>query len=401
MSEPSAKQSTALAGAALLAAAVAICIASMLMRAPVTCIGPIADEIMRYFGVSHTEYGVLAALPIAAFGVFSFFAAPLGARCGIKYAILVSLLILAVGAAARPVNSWTVFLLASLVVGAGIALLNVIVPVAIKSWFGPHTAAMMGLYTGLVGLSGSIGGLTAVPIMHAADGLHGTLLAWAAAAVLAALLWFVLAPGKRTAKAARTANSAAPTPARRLLKSPTAVALIFVMGLQSMLIYTVSAWLPPFLTAGGMPEQQAGFWLFIYLVSGLPASIFTPALMRFLNSEVRTALLLGALYLAGVAGWLAGGVWLLPASISAGASQGAMLSVAMLLMARKSASSGEMLAISALAQRLGYIGACFGPVVFGTLLEASSWFAGFSFVDVIIAAWSAAGLAASRSSHLL
>ncbi len=396
------------------AAAAAVCLAAMLLRGPVTCVGPMAENIVAAFGVSYSQYGTLAALPIAAFGIFSFFAAALGKFLGLKNAAFAALVILFAGAAARLIFNWNLFLAASLVTGAGIALLNVIMPVAVKKWFGGRAAAMMGLYTGLIGLSGAVGGLTSVPLLNAFGGIRGPLLFWAAAAAAAALAWLILAPAKSVQQAhpdavptAAPSGSEAKSQEREttfleLLKSPTAVALVFVMGLQSLLVYTVGAWLAAFLSAGGMAADEAGFWFFVFLASGLPASMLTPAFMRAVKSEAAAAVILGVLYLAGIAGWMAGGAWLLPASISAGISQGSMLSVALLLMARKSQNAGQMLAISALSQGLGYIGAGFGPLVFGVVLEAAhGWGAPFALTALAVVFWTAAGVAASRRRTLL
>ena len=393
-----------LSGRALLAAVIAVSLTAMLLRGPVTCIGPMADAIVKTFGITYPEYGTLAALPIAAFGIFSFFAAGLGARLGIKGAVLAALLILFAGAAARLVTNWNFFLVASLIVGAGIALLNVIMPVAIKNWFGARTASMMGLYTGLIGLSGAFGGLTSAPLVQFAESIKGPLFLWAAAALAAAIVWILLAPSASgsSSAAAPAKQAVVRTPFVRLLKSPTAVALIFVMGLQSLLVYTVGAWLAPFLAAGGMAHDEAGFWFFVFLASGLPASILTPAFMRAVKSETLAAVILGVLYLTGIAGWVAGGLWLLPASIAAGVSQGCMLSVALLLMARKSQSTGEMLAISALSQGLGYIGAGFGPFVFGLVLESTqSWGLCYALTAAAVVFWSLAGIVAAQSKKLL
>ena len=87
---------------------------------------------------------------------------------------------------------------------------------------------------------------------------------------------------------------------------------------------------------------------------------------------------------------------MLPGSVLAGASQGAMLSVAFLLMSKKSSSDGQMLGISSLAQGVGYLGAGFGPVLFGALFEGfSSWMPAFVFVALVIVFWGVSGVLAS------
>lgn len=262
----------------------------------------------------------------------------------------------------------------------------------------------MGIYTGVVGLSGALGGLTAVPLADAL-GVAAPTCAWGVVAAAALVFWRCRAPHARGAEAGSSAKSAKAESGTfaRLLRSPTAVALIGVMGVQSLLIYTVAAWLPGWLQTLGTTPQMSGTWLFIYLVSGLPASVLTPRFMRWCGSERTAECVLAGLYLFGVAGWTAGGAWLFPASIAAGASQGAMLSVAFLLMAEKTSGTREMLAMSALAQGVGYLFAGTGPWIFGLLLESggeAGWGAGWIFTAVMVVLWAVAGWMAARRRRI-
>ena len=179
-----------------LAPAIAVVFTAMLLRGPVTAIGPLAEAIVDVFDISYTQYGTLAAMPIAAFGLFSFAAAPLASRLGIKAAALSAIVVVCAGAAGRLCSSWFGFLFASLIVGAGIALLNVMLPVAIKNWFGSKTAGMMGVYTGVIGLSGAFGGLSSVPLYELGGSIAAAMLFWAAAAFIGAIVWIFFAPAK-------------------------------------------------------------------------------------------------------------------------------------------------------------------------------------------------------------
>ena len=381
-------------------ALLAVLMTAMVMRGPVTCVGPVAEELVKAFEITYSQYGFLTAVPIASFGLFSFFAIGLAERTGLKAAVTLALVILTAGAVGRVLDDWYSLLASTVAVGAGIALLNVIVPVICKAWFADKTPLVMGIYTGVIGLSGAIGGLTAVTAFEFAGSVAGTMALWAALSLLTLLLW-VMTARKDPPKQTRTQ-----TPRSgfwNLLKSRTAVAVVFVMGLQSLLIYTVAAWLPTYLTAvEGVPHHEAGFWLFVYLVSGLPASVLTPWFLKRVGNEFVAEAILCVAYLLGIAGWLIDPVWLIPSCIAAGASQGSMLSVAFLLMAEKSVDTSQMLKLSALSQGVGYILAGFGPLIFGVILEACDmvWLPSMAMVAFVVVLWGAAGWAASRSNTL-
>ena len=57
------------------------------MRGPVTSVGPAADVVLRDFGLSYQAFGVLNALPVLAFGLFSFPAVTLSERIGMHKTI--------------------------------------------------------------------------------------------------------------------------------------------------------------------------------------------------------------------------------------------------------------------------------------------------------------------------
>lgn len=396
------KRNEALRGGALLAA---FLLATFVMRGPVTCVGPVAQTLREVVGLDTVGYGVLTALPVVAFGVFSFTGPLLANSVGLSKAIQTALILLTLGAALR--MSWGLSSLpllfgATVLVGAGIALLNVYMPVMVKTLWLSRMGLMMGIYTGGIGFSGAIGGLSSAPLLEHFGTLSAPLGLWAVAGIVATAAWcYVLKALPETTKSSTPASTnAGSTSWHTRLRDPLAWALTGVMGLQSLLIYTAAGWMPTYWQTNGMSASETGFWLFVYLLSGLPASIFTARFLALLESEALTGIVLAALYLLGFIGWVAGGVWMLPASIIAGAMQGAMLSYAFLLMARKAKDSARMLGISSMAQGIGYLGAGLGPWVFGLLYRGTeAWTLSFFFFGSIIVLWGvAACLAAQRDA---
>lgn len=252
--------------------------ATLEMRGPITAIGPLAGRLTPELGLSASEYGLAAALPVAAFGLFSFAAPDAARRFGLYGAVIVFLGVLAAGGFVRTAPSYPALLLGTLLIGVGIAALNVLMPVVVKTQNEAKTGALLGIYTGVVGLSGSIGALTSHPLAALTDFTQSAFLAWAAFGAVVLALWLA-AFGRSSGPSAMLLR------APSLRRHPGAWAVTAVMGLQSLLIYTVAAWLPPYLQTQGVSADAAGAALALYLVSGLPASILTDRFMKHCGSE--------------------------------------------------------------------------------------------------------------------
>lgn len=297
------------------AALVLILAATLEMRGPITAVGPLAGRLTSELGLSASEYGLAAALPIAAFGLFSFAAPAAARRFGLYGAVIVLLAMLAAGGLVRSAPNYPVLLLGTLLIGAGIAALNVLMPVVVKSQDEAKTGTLLGLYTGVVGLSGAIGALSSHPLAALTNFTQAAFLAWAAYGALIFALWLAAFGGSR-------GPSATLLRAPSLRRHPGAWAVTAVMGLQSLLIYTVAAWLPPYLETKGVSADTAGAALALFLVSGLPASILTDRFMRRCGPEWASEALMSLSYLAGLWLWTLGDPWIFLGSILAGAPPG-------------------------------------------------------------------------------
>lgn len=173
-------------------ALIALLLTAFVMRGPVTGVGPVAAEVVAAYGTTWSLYGLLAALPVAAFGLCSFLAPALQARLGLCGAASAALGLLFLGTALRFIANLAAFAGGMFLLGAGIALLNVLMPVVIKTRWPRRIGMLMGLYTGMIGLSGAVGGLTAAPLFAWGGSLSWPFGFWTAAAVLALMVWLFL-----------------------------------------------------------------------------------------------------------------------------------------------------------------------------------------------------------------
>ena len=275
-------------------ALIALLLTAFVMRGPVTGVGPVAAEVVAAYGTTWSLYGLLAALPVAAFGLCSFLAPALQARLGLCGAASAALALLLLGTALRFIANLAAFAGGMFLLGAGIALLNVLMPVVIKTRWPRRIGMLMGLYTGMIGLSGAVGGLTAAPLFAWGGSLSWPFGFWTAGALLALMVWLLLMQC-RTQGQSSESRCSAPKPAedkerplgllRRTLRAPLAWILTGVMGLQSTLIYTAAAWMPSYWRSQGMSFETTGIWIFVFLFSGLPASVMTAKFFKVCPSR--------------------------------------------------------------------------------------------------------------------
>ena len=350
------------AGFLLIAALVFVTLA---MRGPVTCVGVMTAEIMRVFDIGYAQYGFLNALPVAAFGVGSFAAAAAAASMGTARVVTASLALIFLGAAGRLFEHYGVLLVCTAAVGTGIAFLNVLMPVLLRDHFARRLEAAMGAFTALIGLSGAIGLYATAPLLQAFHTFKAPFGFWAAISASALAFWF-FAPKRKTNTSDRPRFFLA------MAADPMVWALTAVMGLQSLTIYTTAAWLPTLLQDAGFTANQAGLASTLFLLASVPASLFSPWIIRCLGGERRTSLFVALNFAAGIALWSAGGAASLVGCAAAGVSQGLCLSLAMLALSKKSAVRRDFLLISGFAQGTGYVAAGSGPWVCGLLYGSSS-----------------------------
>ena len=353
----------------------------LVMRGPITCVGAVAEELITTLQIGYPAYGFLTALPIACFGLFCAAAPAMSKRFGLLVTVLICLALIFIGAAGRLILSYSVMLAATALIGIGIAVLNVLMPVLLRDYFPNNIALVMGVFTGFIGFSGSIGAYFSVPLLDAFDSLDAPLGLWVLMAALALGAWFLAPRAKRITVAGGAFQWA-------LLKKPLTWAVIFVMGMQSLTIYTTVAWLPTILSTLGFSASAAGLGSAVFLLVSAPASILTAAFIKAVGGERPASLIMTASFAIGIVLWLLGGTWSFVGCVLAGIPQGITFSMAMILMAKKTNSLSQLLVISSLAQGIGYVLAGFGPFICGLLYHGDGkWLPVTGFMLCAVALW--------------
>ncbi|MGR0221385.1 MFS transporter [Agromyces sp. ZXT2-6] len=389
---------------------VAVLLIAANLRASIAGVGPLLPQIADDLGTTEAALGLLASIPLIAFAVVSPLAHIVSTRLGMSQTVLWSLVALAIGTVWRSLPGSTVNLwLGTVLIGASLAIGNVLLPAVIKRDFSDRLAGMTSLFTAFLAGTGAVASGVVVPISHVVvDGSEigwrwalvcsGSLVTIAIAAWGAHLLTRRGAEDRRRERAARAAGPAEP-PARRAGMWGDAVAWLVLayMGFQAMYFYMLVTWLAPLAVTLGRSEVVAGIDVMLLQLCSLVGTLAVPLLLRGRRLARWTPALIPVVAVAGVVGLITVPSLFVGWVVVCGLASGASLSMAFNLFglrARTPAAAGRL---SGMAQSGGYAIAAAGPIAFGGLLTLTGgWLAPLLLVVLTLVAQLVVGVFVGR-----
>ena len=263
------------------------------LRPFLTAPGPLGHTIQQATGMDLRAFSWITLLPMVLMGVGGWLAPSLLQRLGARTAICASLLLVALGCALRLLpagNALAALLIATAgLCGAGVALVQSILPGLIKRQSPHQVAPMMGLYSAALMGGGALSAQLSPLAMQWGLGWQAALAMWALP-VLAALplAWVALTRMLHRAPASAVLQPAhapaAPTaPASDtawLLRRRRTWLLLLSFGLMNGGYASTVAWLAPFYQSHGWSATQSGTLLAILSVAQAAAALALPALAR-------------------------------------------------------------------------------------------------------------------------
>ncbi|MGO8721620.1 MAG: CynX/NimT family MFS transporter [Acidimicrobiales bacterium] len=355
-------------GSFLLAAG--LLLVSLNLRPAMSALSPVLGAIRRTTGLSAAGAGLLTTLPLICFGLLAPLAPRLVRRRGTGAVLLGCLLVLFCGILVRSTGYAGLFV-GTLLIGVSVAIANVLMPGIVKRDFPGRVSLMTGLYTAMLSAGAGLAAGTTAPLARALGGNWRLATgAWALPVVVAIA---VLVPLRSHARPAGEITLGEVT--TTLWKSPVAWAVTLFMGVQSLEFYSTLAWLPTVFHDRGVPVVTAGVLLAVSNCVGIFAALVTPWIAHRVG-DVRVAVL-GAVALAGlgITGLLTEPhrldvLW----AVLLGSGQGATISLALMVMVLRSSNQHEAMALSGMAQGVGYLIAAVGPTLLGALYDlAHTW----------------------------
>lgn len=365
------------------------------LRASLTSVGPIIDELRAALGVSATSVSLLTTIPLVLFGLGAFAFPWLSRRFRPDRLATFLLLLIVLGLSLRAVNGFGTLLAGTISVGIGIAVLNVLVPTIIKQEFPARVGLLMGLYIGTMSGTSGVAAWVTVPIsQRGPDGWRLGLAIWVVPALLGLILWLTLALLRHRVEPLTVTDARAVD----LRRNRIAWAVTGYMGIQGFLYYTFATWFPSVLRAAGIDANQAGIALSILILVGVPIAFVIPSLAARSLSQVPLVAAANTLVLTGVVALL-----LAPAAfplvwafvLGLGLSIGFSLALAFAVL--RTRTSHDTAKLSSMSQGFGYLFAVLGPSSIGAIFDLTgAWTAPLLVIASLSTAQGYLGLTAGR-----
>jgi CP family cyanate transporter-like MFS transporter len=370
------------------------------LRPALTAVAPLIGQIRADTGMSNGEAGLLTTLPLLAFGLLSPVAPRVARRFGMERVLLAGLLVLVAGILLRWAGAVAALFLGTVILGAAIAVANVLLPSLVKREFPERAGLMTSVYSTSLGISAAFAAGVSVPLAQLAGiGWRGALAVWAVPALLAGVAWLP--------QLGRSDHPADPSPrsspgVRDLWRSPLAWQVTLFMGLQSLAYYVTLTWLPEILQAEGMGAARAGWMLGLSQAVAIVTMFLAPMIAGRWPSQRGVVVVAVGTSGVGVLGLLVAGstastLWV----VLLGLGQGASFSLALTFFALRSPDPGHAAALSGMAQSVGYLLAAGGPFLFGVLRDATgAWKVPLALLLTVTICLLIAGIGAARDAHV-
>jgi CP family cyanate transporter-like MFS transporter len=371
---------------------IALLLVAANLRASLTGVGPLLTDIQTELSLSATAAGLLGSLPLLMFAAFAPLAR-LGVRLGTERLVMGGLVALVVGILLRSEGHVVSLFAGTAILGAAIAMTNVLVPALVKQHYPARIPQLTSAYATAMQVFASLGSGVAVPLaLLLPGGWRSSLAAWALLGVVAIVFWLPQLRAPRPV--VPPVAAAAPHPPWR---RAVAWQITGFLGLQSTLFYTAISWYPAYLHDFGYSAAAAGWLLTLYQVFALLAGMLVPLLIRRLADQRLLAVGVATLGLTATCGmWLAPGLaggWMVLLGIGAGPS----LILSLSFIGLRAGSASTAAALSLMTQAVGYFIATLGPLAFGFVRDLSGgWTAPLIFLMVVAVGQGLCGLGAGR-----
>ena len=353
------------------------------LRAPVTGLAPVLEQIIFSFNLTTSQAGLLTTLPLIAFALASPMAASLAKKQGLEISLFISLLLIGVGLASRLIDSMLILYVGTAIIGIGIAIGNVLLPSLIKRDFPHKVAVMTSSYVLAMGIFGGSYSALIIPLAEYKQmGWQIALASYGLLTVIGILIW--LPQLKQHTKPDKGLFASVNT--AKMWHQALAWQITLLLGLNSFFTYILIGWLPSILIEAGHTAQhaavlQGGF----QIASALPGIILIPLLAKLKDQRLLTCLLallasfssIGLLYLPEFAN-----VW----SIVLGFSSGACFILGLSFISLRTNDSRQATSLSGMSQCIGYLLAASGPIIAGSLhsyfgnWSATLWLCAFASI---------------------
>jgi MFS transporter, CP family, cyanate transporter len=374
------KASASLSHARVLTALLLLWLAGTALRLTILAVPPVIPRIHDDLALNATQIGILTGLPSMLFAIAAVPGSLLIARLGVTAAMVVGLALNAIGGALRgsmPDVTWLYAM--TIVMGAGVAIMQVALPPAVRAWVPQRIAFATAVYTNglLIGELAPVA-LTLPLVLPIVGGSWQWGFAfWSVPVTVIAVVVVVLAPRQSAPAGAATRRRWWPD-----WSSPLIWRLGIMLGTVNAMYFATNAFLPDYLTS-----QGEGAWISAALTGlnggQLPASIVLLIFASRLELRAWPYVAFGLLCILGIVGLVFGsGMVVVAAATVIGFAAAGILVLALALPPLLSPPD-DVHRVTAAMFTISYSCAVIVPVISGLAWDMTG-VGGFAFVPIAL-----------------
>jgi MFS transporter, CP family, cyanate transporter len=350
------------------------------MYAPMLCIPPIAHIIKEELRVSHAAVGLLFSIPVTVLIVLAIPSGFLADRLGTQRAVGIGAIVMAAGSLLRGTSESFGSLLAyTALFGVGFSIIYPNLPKLVGLWFPRERVGLAtGVYSTGITTAGALALAITLPVVFPmTNTVQGTFVIWSAPAVVAAILWWLVAkdPPLPTHSSIRTATpSRANLPSYSLWKDKNMWFIALLLFFNDIHFYTWSAWSPALMMKKGATPELAALIASCRGWAGFPVIFLMP--WASYRVGLRKPFMWGSALLLAFVSWIAiyiplpfGWPLMVLVGIATSGTFSMILALPLELLPNEYAgmASGTVLSI-------GYLGGLVGPWFAGRIMDVTGSF---------------------------
>jgi CP family cyanate transporter-like MFS transporter len=286
---------------AMWTAVVLLWLAGNALRITILAVPPVIALIRDEFALSATEVGLLSSIPPALFAIAALAGSLLVARMGVRAALVGGLTLVAAGSALRGLStSYAVLFATTILMSAGAAIMQPIMPTAVRQWLPRRIGLGTAVYTNGLLVGEIFPVLLTIPLVLPmfSGSWRSSLVLWSLPiAIIAVVVYFFAprAPGEQTIPAG--------TPRKWL--PDWHVGLVWRLGglfcCINAIYFIANAFIPIYLTSAGRADLISEALLALNF-GQLPASVLLLATAGRLERRAWPYIASGVLSLLSLAG---------------------------------------------------------------------------------------------------
>ena len=375
---------------AVLPIVAALFIAGLAFRVPILVIGPLLKDIQADLAMNHAVAGLLSSIPVLCMAFLAPVGPVLAASIGPRVAVAVCIVATSGFGLLRAFapDALTALLL-TIGIGVGMGIVGPVFTQVVRTAMPNRPTLGTGSYAMGYIVGSSAAAAIAVPLAAAVGGWRGAFATLAVISFGALAGWWFLAPRDRRAPAGTRLP-------RLPWRSQAGWLLGIAFGLQSILFYAAITWLPSIYIERGWTTGEAAALNAFFAALGIVTTLMVPALARWIRSRQAQLGLAAAIALVGTVGIATGadgppsagsnGLIAYASVLALNFGIGIFFPITLTLPVEVGRTPGEASALAALMLLVGYTSSAVGPVILGTVRDATGSFVVAGWLVVAVAA---------------